>query len=296
MNDESPEKVRKAEWLLVLVAVIWASNYPVSKWGIAGLDIFVFNAIRFIVATVVVGVFLFSRSTWAPLTRNDWRLILRVGVIASVLYQTAFIVGLKLTTAGNAAVVLSTAPLWTVLLNARLHKEHVPPIVWVGTVTSIVGVVLIVLGSGKTMEFGSAAWIGDLVTLVAALFWAMNTNMQKPLVARFPAVQVTFVLMAIGAIGLSLIAIPPALNVQWMHIHWSYYLAAVVSGSLSIGAANVIWTYGVKRLGPGRTSNFQNLVPILAFIISYFTLDEQIHLMHIIGAAVTICGVWLARR
>ena len=70
----------------------------------------------------------------------------------------------------------------------------------------------------------------------------------------------------------------------------------MASGAFSIGVANAIWTFGVKRLGPGRTSNFQNLVPVLAFIISYFTLNEEIAPIHFVGAAVTIAGVWYARR
>jgi drug/metabolite transporter (DMT)-like permease len=57
-----------------------------------------------------------------------------------------------------------------------------------------------------------------------------------------------------------------------------------------------MWTPGVKRLGPGRMSNFQNLVPVLAFIISCFTLHEYLMQVHFIGPGVTIAGVWYARR
>jgi drug/metabolite transporter (DMT)-like permease len=52
----------------------------------------------------------------------------------------------------------------------------------------------------------------------------------------------------------------------------------------------------VKRFGPGKTANFGNLIPVLAFIISYFMLDEQLFGVQFLGAAVTVVGVWIARR
>jgi drug/metabolite transporter (DMT)-like permease len=244
----------------------------------------------------VVLVIFGMRESWVPLKREDWKAFFRAGVVASIIYQVAFIVGLNLTTAGNAAVILATAPLWTIFLQARLHRERIDRAVWVGTCISLCGITLIVIGSGRKLEFGSAALIGDLVTLAAAGLWALNTNMQKPLVARLPPLQVTLVMLLIGAVGLSLFSLPAALAFPWGEIDGIALLCAVASGAFSIGVANAFWTYGVKRLGPGRTSNFQNLVPVLAFVISYFTLHEELVAMHFVGAGVTIAGVWYARR
>jgi drug/metabolite transporter (DMT)-like permease len=296
MNDPSRRSAYTAEMLLVLVVLIWSSNYPIAKYGISVLDVFVFNAIRFIVAAAFVLVFFVTRFAWSRVEPRDWSRLITVGIIANVVYQMAFIIGLKLTTAGNAAVLLSTAPLWTVFLNARIHKENIGPAVWLGMAMSLCGIALIVIGSGKKVEFGSHALIGDVVTLVAAALWALNTNLQKPLVAKYPAVQVTLVMLSVGAVGLTVAAIPTATTMDWIGVNWTYYLAAVISGALSIGVANVIWSIGVKRLGPGRTANFNNLVPVLAFVFSYFALDEQLYLIQFIGAGVTIGGVWIARR
>lgn len=287
---------QKTEVLLLFVAFIWAANFPISKWGIAGLDIFIFNAVRFFVAFTIVAVFFATRFTWTPIEPADRRRLLWIGFVANVVYQMAFIVGLSLTTAGNAAILLATSPLWTVFLNARLHKEPISAAMWLGMAVSLIGVVMIIIGSGKKLELGSTALIGDVVMLTAAALWGLNTNLQKPLVARYSAVQVTLVMLAIGAVGLTVAAVPSAIATPFLDVHWSFYLAAAISGAFSIGIANVIWSIGVKRLGPSRTGNFHNLVPVLAFTISYFTLDEQVLPIQIAGAAVTVVGVWVARR
>ena len=296
MSQSKPAREYSTELLLIVVVIIWAANYPIAKYGIDGFHPLVFNGIRYIVAAATVTALFFLRSSWTAIDTRDWPGIIRAGVVASVVYQMAFIIGLSMTTAGNSAVLLSTSPLWTIFLNARIHKEKISPQTIAGMVVSLCGVVMIIIGSGKKLEFGSHALFGDLISLAAAALWALNTNLQKTLLAKYSTTQVTLLLVGIGAIGLSLIAIPSASTVPWRSLHWSYYVAAAASGLLSIAAANLFWSYGVKRLGPGGAANFSNLIPVIAFTISYFTLHEHLLMIQIIGAAVTIIGVWIARK
>ncbi len=290
------ERDVRLELLLLLVIGIWAANYPLAKFGIAGLDIFVFNAIRFVVAAGVIAVILLFRPDGKRVARADWSPLIKAGFIASVLYQVAFIIGLNMTTAGNSAILLATSPLWTAVLHARLHNERISRQVWRGMALSLAGIVLIVVGSGKKIEVGGTALAGDLICLGAAFLWAANTNMQKPLLTRYSPVQVSLIMVAVGAAGLSLIAIPSAVTMSWGEVHWSYYIAAIVSGAASIGISNVFWSYGVKRLGPSRTANFGNLTPVMAFVFSYVALREEVGFLQIIGAGITLAGVWYARR
>lgn len=287
---------QRANLLLLLVVFIWATNYPLAKFAIARMDVFVFNGIRFIVAAAILAALFFSRSSWVPVARSDWRKILRAGIVANVLYQIAFIVGLSLTTAGNSAVLMATSPLWTLFIHARVHRERMQSNMWIGMSLSLGGVVLIIAGSGKKLEFGGTEIIGDLICLAAALLWAFNTNLQKPLLAHYSPLHLATMMIGIGAIGLTAAALPSALHTDWSSITWVYWLAAIVSGALSIGLANAFWSYGVHRLGPGRTGSYSNLVPVIALLVSYIALDDEISLIQFVGSAITIAGVWIARR
>lgn len=296
MNQFKKSPLYGTEFLLVIVVIIWATNFPIAKYGLSAFSPFVFNGIRYIVAAISIALLFFVRSSWQPVRREDVPKVFGTGLVASVIYQVAFIIGLNLTTAGNSAVLLSTSPLWTILFNARLHKEKIFPRTIAGMIISLFGVIMMIIGSGKKLEFGSNALFGDLITLAAAALWALNTNLQKPLLAKYPTTQVTLMLVGIGAVGLSVIAIPSALETEWSSLHWTHYLAAITSGVFSIAAANLFWSYGVKRLGPTGAANFNNLVPVIAFVISYFTLNEQLLPIQFTGAAVTVAGVWIARK
>jgi O-acetylserine/cysteine efflux transporter len=294
--QQNPAKARRAEVLLSIVVFVWAVNYPVAKYGLMGLNPFIFNAIRFFVATAVIGALLLRRSHWVPVKRSDWPKLLLAGILGSVIYQVAFVIGLSMTTAGNVSVLIATSPLWTIILNSRLNGEKIHGEMWLGMVISFLGIVLIVTGSGARLAMGGNDMIGDLIILAGAALWGMTTALQRPLLVRYPAGQTTFILVAVGGVGLSLLAIPFLPSMDWQAVHWTYYGSAFMSGLFSIGIANVVWSYGVQQIGPGRTANFNNLVPVLAFIVSWLTLNERLATVQFIGAGVTILGVWIARR
>jgi len=276
--------------------LLWGTNYPIAKYGLSALGGFIFNSLRFITASFILAIPLLGKGMWKPINAGDRVRFLQVGIISSVLYQMFFIIGLSKTTAGNSAILLSTSPLWTVILNSRLNKEKIHANVWWGMTLSLVGIMFIILGSGKTFDLDKNDIFGDLITLAAAALWALNTNLQKPLLSLYSATQLALSQFLIGAVGLSIVAIPPAMELNWMSIKLSYYIAALVSGALAIALANILWSYGIQKLGPGRTANYGNLVPVVALIISYFTLNENLSLIQIIGTMLTLIGVWIARR
>ncbi len=296
MNEPRSSRDLTAELILLSVVALWAANFPVAKWGISGFGALAFNSLRYIVASLTLAALYFGRSRWKPIDKGDWKRILLTSVVSNVVYQMAFIIGLSLTSAGNSAVILSTAPLWIVFISSWMHKEPIRPTMWLGMVVSLAGVVLIISGSGKAFEFAGEGIAGDLITLAAAMLWGLSTNLQKPLLARYSAIQLNLVMVSLGGVGLTLIALPDFFTLDLGSVQGSYYVAMLASGALSIGVANMLWSVGVKRLGPSRTGNFGNLVPVLAFLFAYLVFDEPVRLQQAVGGAVTLAGVMIARR
>ncbi len=74
---------RRVELLLLAVVSIWALNAPFVKYGLGGLDIWVFNGIRFTVASLLLlGIFLW-RNTWVPVIRSDWPKLIGLGLLGN---------------------------------------------------------------------------------------------------------------------------------------------------------------------------------------------------------------------
>lgn len=296
MNSRTSSRVYPVESMLMAAVIIWAANYPVSKYGLNGLGVFVFNGLRFVVASAFL-VFLFVRRfRWNPVAQEDWGKLVGLGVLGNVVYQVAFVTGLNLTTSGNAAVLLSTSPLWTVLFDARFNKQPITIGMLLGMTVSLGGVILIIAGSEKELALGKAALVGDLICLAAAGLSGMTNTLQKPFLIRYGVPQVSLLFALIGAVGLMILAVPSAIQTSWASTHWTYYAAVLASGAFSIAIASLFWNRGIKELGPGRAANFNNLIPVLAFVISYLVLGEKLYPTQFLGAAITIAGVWYARR
>lgn len=287
---------RTAELLVLLTVTIWGANNSLVKWGIGGLDVLVFNAVRYLVATAAVGALFAAKSEWKPVPRRDWPRLLGFGLVASVVYQMAYIVGLNYTTAGNSSVLMATAPVWTILLSSRLHGERVHGQAWAGMVISFAGVLLIIFGSGKELTLGAGGVLGDLLSLGAAMLWALNANLQKFLLVRYSPLQLSLVSTVVGAAGLGVAAVPAAATLSWTIVPSGAWAAAVLSGALSIAAANVFYSFGVKKLGPARVAPFGNLVPVISVAVAFLTLGERFLPLQFLGAALALAGVWMARR
>src|SRR5512140_580356 len=97
MNDRPSPRVYPVESMLMAAVFIWAANYPLSKYGLSGLGVFVFNSMRFVIASIFLVLLFLRRFRWMPVASGDWPKILGIGVLANVIYQAAFVAGLNLT-------------------------------------------------------------------------------------------------------------------------------------------------------------------------------------------------------
>ena len=60
--------------------------------------------------------------------------------------------------------------------------------------------------------------------------------------------------------------------------------------------APLAWMQAVTRLGPSRTTQFFNLLPLLTALIAALVLGEQLALYHLVGGGLTLAGVILSER
>ena len=72
-----------------------------------------------------------------------------------------------------------------------------------------------------------------------------------------------------------------------------------VTSILSVLASMVAplaWMQAVVRLGPSRTTQFFNLLPLITALIAAVVLHEQLALYHLVGGALTLGGVIVCER
>lgn len=281
---------------LLFIAVIWALNFTVIKASLAEIDPYSFNALRFILASSFIWVIVAKRKAWFSVPKNDWLPMVILGLGGNLLYQWLFIVGIDLTFAANAAVMLGTIPIWVAIASHLLKLETMNQLKGIGVIFAFLGVIMIIVAGENPVQLGSATFTGDIVIVVAAVVWAIYTIYSKSYLSRYSPLQFSALMSTIGAVSLVLIAIPNAAETEWSSVSPLAYGGVIYSGLLAIGLAYLIWNNGIQTVGAVRTATYQNLVPVLGLIFGVVILGENLTLWQYTGSAVVIAGILITRH
>jgi drug/metabolite transporter (DMT)-like permease len=300
----SPRRVTSLDALLLLMTLIWGSNFTVIKSAVRELDPQAFNGLRMIVASLaflaVMGAArLFSAPTTnttfsspARVTAVEWVQLFLLGVVGHVLYQFCFIGGLARTSVANGSLMLAITPVLIAGISAVLGYERIGRSHWIGAAVSTAGIYLVV---GRGVALGGQGLLGDLLMFGAVCCWAIYTLGARPLMERHSPVAVTGLSMALGTLVYVPVVWPRLRAVDWSRVSaWSLGLT-IYSALFALCVAYTIWYVAVRRIGSARTSAYSNLIPVVAMVTAVLFLGEPIELRKAIGAAAVLAGVAFTR-
>lgn len=277
---------------LLLTTVIWGLNFTVVKAALEEIEPLAFNALRFPCAAVAV--WFMVRGTGRQLLppRKDWGMVILLGIAGHVTFQLGFILGLDWTLTGNAALLLSTSPVWVVVISFALGRERLNPAILGGVFATLAGMVILI--TGGTQEVGTAR-LGDLLVLGAAISWGAYTVFGRRMVRRRGALQMTAWTLWAGMPFIILAGVPDLVRTDWSSVSLQAWLGVVYAGVFAIGLAYLLWYQGVRTIGQNRTSIYQNLVPVIAMISAWLWLAETPTTQQLVGAGVILAGIVVAR-
>lgn len=279
--------------LLFLMALIWAVNYSVLKFGTGLVHPLAYNGLRIPVAAVLqFGVAHAMRLP--PIPRADALRLIVLGMLGNGVYQVFFILGQARSRVATTVLVLASGPALAAILG-RLHgSERLGGRSWAGVAFQLVGVSCVVLGTAGATT-GSDSLIGAALVLASALSWAWFSVLVKPFTERISGLHVGAYTMLGGGIVSLAVAVPAMLDTAWLQVSPGVWLAL---GYSTIGAmiiAYLFWYHGVKTLGPTHTSMYSNLQPLLAMAIAWPALGERPTPWQLAGTVLVMSGLLVAR-
>ena len=290
-----------ADLLLLLVVLVWGIDFSVLKWALAVMHPHVANALRFAVSAGVLGAVYGIRCWWTGTSflgsiRARWWTVAALGLLGFGAFPAALMVGLQSTTAGSAALIMATNPLWTAVLGWALGTERLGRGGWGGLLVSLTGAGLVIAAGATGGALGSGTLFGNGMMLVAAVLWGSYTALTKRLVDQASPLATTFfgvlaalpVLLVVGALY--------APSVAWGAVDGRAWGGLLFSGGLAVGLMFVFWNQGVRRVGSSNTAVYYYLVPVVALIAGVVLLGEPITVLQVAGGGLIIGGLVLVRR
>ncbi|MFN8059239.1 MAG: EamA family transporter [Vicinamibacterales bacterium] len=280
----------------VVLAVIWGSTWIVSRLGLESLPPLSFAGIRFVLASSMLFAVLAARGRHRPaFTRGDWLFLVRTGLIAFAVTYALMFWGMRHVSAGMAAVVFSTVPLFTMVFAHRdVAGEPLSGLKVVGALIGLSGVAVIF---GQELERGHAmVALGCLAILGSALSMARAQVSVKVGGRHLHPITMAAWQLLIG--GSTLVVVGFVVEGPPWRFAWSPTTVACLL-YLSFVASSLAWYlyYWLLRSVRVTTMSAVTLVqPVIAIALGWALLGESLSPQVLAGAAATLVGVSLIMR
>ena len=279
--------------LLLLMVLIWGSNFSLVKVALRDFPELAFNACRLVVAsTVFVAAMYSTRQAPKQISRQDWIRLILIGIVGTCLYQLCFLGGVKRTSVGNSSLITGSSPVVIALLTALAGHERIPRLRWAGVFLALLGLYFVV---GHRAQWTAESRLGDLLMIASMLCWAAYSVAAQPLLKRLSPLVVTGVSFITGSVLYLLVTLPALWSTAWMAISAGSWLAMIVSGVLALGVSYLIWYTAIQRLGTTRTSVYSYLTPVVAMVVAMVWLGEPIEANQLFGAGAILTGLAITR-
>jgi len=270
--------------LLALIAVtaVWGVTFVQVKDAVDVYPLFAFLAVRYAIATGVLGV------VGAGRLRTLGRPGFAAGVVLGGLLglgiglQTA---GLERTTVSSTGFITGLYVVLTPLFGLLLFRTRVGLEVWAGALLAIVGLALL---SG--VDIGSPG--GDLLVLASAAAQALQILMVERYARRYDAIAL--VLVQMGACLVGFLAIALALGQLELPHGRTVWGALIVTGVFASALAYLIQVWAQRRISAARIAIVFSLETVFAGLFGYWLADDRLGWLGWGGCAVILAGIVLA--
>jgi drug/metabolite transporter (DMT)-like permease len=244
---------------------------------------------RLAIGSVLLGAVVLSRPVVRP-TRRELALLVLAGVLWFGVYQVLLNEAERRVDAGTASMLVLIAPIFIVALAAVFLKERTTPNLLLGGALAFAGVVVIGLATSSR----SASLVGVMLCLLAALASAIGMVAEKPVLNRIAALQATWTCCVVGA--LFCLPYAPQLVREWRVAPTSGIAWLVFLGVFPTSIAFTTWAYALARGSAGRLAATAYLVPPITIVMSWLILGEVPTLIAVLGGALCLVGVAIARK
>jgi drug/metabolite transporter (DMT)-like permease len=275
------------------VVMFWASTFVVAKAAFVEVSPLAFLFARFVimVALAFAVLLVLQRGAGRWVDRSDWGLFVLAGLTGYTLYQLGFILGLSRTSPFSSSLLIAMVPLFTVLI-LTVMREPTPLQGWVGLGVALVGVALFLLDKRGA---SAGTLLGDVLSIGAAVSFAIYGIITRPLVRKYPAETYTAWSVLAGTVPLLLVSLPDALRQDWQAVSPPGWFSIVYLAIFPVYIAYILWNYAIARRGVAKASSFGLLVPIVAGLLSAIFFGEPFGPMKLLGAGLVLAGLVIVR-
>jgi drug/metabolite transporter (DMT)-like permease len=285
MSTDDPRLSRLGLLLVALLTLFWGFNWPIMKIVLRDVPPLTFRGVCLLLGGggILLIARLFRHDLRLP--RAYWLQLTWLSLTNIVAWNVLIVYGLSLMPSGRAALLAYTMPLWSTMLASWLLRETLSRRTLAALALGLVGVALL-LGA-DVMHFGNAL-LGVLLTVGAAVSWALGSVLLKRFAVPVSTMSLTGWMMISGGLPIAFAAVvlEPA---AWRPLAVGSTLGVLYNAFVTFMFCYWAWNRVVLMV-PIAVSSLSSLVtPVVGILAGMWLLAERPSLRDV-AAAVLILG------
>ncbi len=282
--------------LLSLTSLFWAINIVLGRFIAGTIPPVALAQIRWLGAAVIVLPLAANRlrQDWTTI-RSHLGIMLLLSFTGITVYNTLAYHGLEFTTAINALLMQSSAPLMIALWSLVLFRDRLTLGQFIGILMSLCGVVVIIAHGDLGALLHLTLNPGDVWMLVAMVSYALYAALLR----KRPAIHfLSFLAFTITAGAIMLMPATIAEFVAGRRIDPTPAAFAVLVYVVIFPSvlAYICFNRGVELIGANRAGPFFHLIPVFGSAVAIVFLGERPALFHGVGYALIVVGIIVAQK
>lgn len=273
----------KADLALLGVTIGWGASFILTKNALASLATFNFLAIRFILAFVVSAIIFYKN-----LKNIDKNTLIYGTFIGFILFAGYAIqtIGLNYTTASKSAFITGFSVVLVPIFSALLLKAFPERAAIMGAVLALIGLGLLTLDGNLALN------IGDLLTVIAALGFAMHIITVGKYTVKVDSIALAVI--QIGVVGLLSLITSLIIEVPIIPVGTGVWVNIFILSLICTSGAFIVQNAAQKYTTPTHTALIYTGEPVFAAIFAYFMSGEILKPRGLFGAFLILMGMLVA--
>lgn len=285
--------------LIFTSALIFALNYPISKWLLSThLSPDFYLSVRLIVSCILFwGLSLFLPKE--PLSQKEIGIFFLCSLGGITGNQLLFVQGLAQTSPIDASVIMTARPILVLVFSSLILREAVTRQKTLGVLFGAAGAAWLILQSATPAENTSSGLLGNLLVFGSGIVYALYFVFSKPLSEKYQATTMMKWMFLFAALQVLPFTLPAIANSETLLLApldanaWAAMIF-VFFGTSFLGY--LLIPMAVRRIRPTTASMYNTLHPIVACLLAVVLAQDVVTPGKILAALAVLSGLYIVTR
>lgn len=278
-----------------LLCVVWGTSWVAIKFSLFGFPPFLGAALRFVLASAMLGLYLRLRRPNSNRTSGSLPLVIVTGVLVYVVDYGLIYWGEQFLSAGVTAIFFSTFPLFTGLIsNFVFRSEPTRGSTYAGLAVGLTGVTVIFYDELARTAFDSAVILAALAILTGAASGAFSSVLVKKFLSTFDPASLSLRQMVIGSVALMSVGLLRGEAAQTT-FDGRAVIAVVYLALAASALAFTLYYWLLQNISAITLSLVVYFTPLVAILFDWLLLGQVVTLQTLGGMSLVFLGVALSQ-